>query len=61
MKEISTLMSRPTITSEEKTKLTTEESEIRSKMEAQENIINTETKNLVGFETSLTTLSTTIK
>jgi hypothetical protein len=54
-------MSRPTITSAEKTKLTTEESEIRSKMEAQENIINTETKNLVGFETSLTTLSTTIK
>lgn len=61
MKEISTLMSRPTITSAEKTKLTTEESEIKSKMEAQENTITSETKNLVGFETSLTTLSTTIK
>jgi predicted nucleic acid-binding Zn-ribbon protein len=61
MKEISTLLSRPTITASEKTKLTTEESEIKSKMEAQQNIIDTETKNLVSHETSLTTLNTTIK
>lgn len=61
MKEIATLLSRPTITSAEKTKLTTEESDIKSKMEAQQNIIDTETKNLVSHETSLTTLNTTIK
>jgi hypothetical protein len=56
MKEISTLLARPTITAAEKTKLTTEESEAKSKMEAQQNIIDTETKNLVSYETSLTTL-----
>jgi chromosome segregation ATPase len=61
LKEIGTLMSRTTITAGEKTKLTNEESEIKGKMEAQQNIVDTETKNLVSYETSLTTLATTIK
>jgi hypothetical protein len=61
MKEISTLLARPTITAAEKEKLTKEETEIKAKMEAQQNIIDTETKNLVTYETALTTLGTTIK
>jgi hypothetical protein len=35
MKEIATLLSRPTITAAEKTKLTTEEAEVKSKTESQ--------------------------
>jgi hypothetical protein len=35
MKEIVTLMARPTITAGEKTKLTKEEDEIKSKLEVQ--------------------------
>jgi chromosome segregation ATPase len=61
MKEITTLLSRTTITSSEKTKLQKEEDEIKVKLETQQNTIDTETKNLVTYETSLTTLSTTIK
>merc|ERR1712226_1080577 len=61
MKEITTLLARATITAAEKSKLTTEETEIKSKMEAQQNVIDTETKNLVTYETALTTLNTTIK
>jgi hypothetical protein len=41
--------------------LTTEEAEIKSKTEAQQNVIDLETKNLVTYETTLATLSTTIK
>lgn len=61
MKEIATLQSRPTITAAEKAKLTKEEDEIKGKLEAQQNIVDTETKNLVTQETSVATLATTIK
>ena len=61
MKEIATLMARPTITAAEKAKLQKEEEEIKGKLEAQQNIVDTETKALVGYETSVATLATTIK
>jgi len=61
MKEIATLMARPTITAAEKAKLSKEEDEIKSKLEAQQNIVDTETKALVTHETSVATLATTIK
>jgi len=61
MKEIATLTARPTITAAEKTKLTTEEGEIKNKVEAQQNTIDIETKNLVQYETNVATLQTTIK
>lgn len=61
LKEIATLLSRQTISAQEKTKLTTEESEAKAKSEAQQNIIDTETKNLVSYDTTMATLTTTIK
>jgi hypothetical protein len=61
MKEIATLMTRPTITTGEKAKLSKEEDEIKGKLETQQNIVDTETKNLVQYETSIATLATTIK
>jgi len=61
MKEIATLLSRPTITSGEKTKLTKEEDDLKAKLEAQQNIVDIETKRLVEQETSVATLATTIK
>jgi hypothetical protein len=61
MKEIATLMARPTITAGEKTKLTKEEDEIKSKLEAQQNVVDTETKGLVTYETNVATLASTIK
>jgi len=61
MKEIATLMTRPTITAGEKAKLTKEEEEIKGKLENQQNTVDTETKNLVTYETSIATLATTIK
>jgi predicted nucleic acid-binding Zn-ribbon protein len=61
MKEIATLMARPTITTGEKSKLSKEEEEIKGKLEAQQNIVDTETKNLVQYETNVATLATTIK
>jgi hypothetical protein len=39
IKEIATLISRTTITTTEKTRLTTEETEIKEKLEQQSNII----------------------
>ena len=47
MKEIATLLARPTITSGEKVKLQKEEEEIKGKLEAQQNVVDIETKNLV--------------
>lgn len=44
MKEIATLLARPTITANEKTKLTKEEEEIKAKIEAQQNVVDIETK-----------------
>jgi chromosome segregation ATPase len=61
MKEIATLLARPTIPPAEKTKITKESDEIKGKIEAQQNIIDTETKALVGHETSIATLASTIK
>ena len=61
MKDIATLMARPTITAPEKAKLTKEEEEIKGKLEAQQNVVDNETKNLVGHETNVATLATTIK
>jgi len=61
MKEISTLMARPTIAPAEKSKLQKEEDEIKGKIEAQQNTVDVETKNLVSQETSIATLTTTIK
>jgi chromosome segregation ATPase len=61
MKEIATLLARPTITAAEKSKLQKEEEDIKGKIEAQQNIVDTETKNLVTYETSIATLATTIK
>jgi len=61
MKEIATLMARPTITTGEKSKLSKEEEEIKGKLEAQQNVVDTETKNLVQYETNVATLATTIK
>jgi len=61
LKEIATLTGRTTITATEKAKLTSEESDIKNKIETQQNIIDVETKKLVTFETSLATLTTTIK
>jgi hypothetical protein len=61
MKEIATLMARPTITTGEKAKLAKEEEELKSKLEAQQNVVDIETKNLVGYETNVATLATTIK
>jgi len=61
MKEIATLMARPTIQASEKAKLTKEEDEIKGKLEAQQNIVDTETKNLVQYETNVATLASTIK
>jgi hypothetical protein len=39
-KEIATLLSRPTITAGEKTKLTAEQTEVKNKMDAQDNTIS---------------------
>lgn len=61
MKEIATLMARPTITSAEKAKLSKEEEEIKGKLESQQNIVDLETKNLVTYEQNVATLATTIK
>jgi len=61
MKEIVTLLSRPTITPAEKTKLTKEEDEIKGKIEAQQNIVDSETKALVNHETNIATINSTIK
>jgi len=61
MKEIATLLSRPTITTGEKVKLQKEEEEIKGKLEAQQNVVDIETKNLVNYETNVATLATTIK
>jgi chromosome segregation ATPase len=61
MKEVATLLSRPTITPAEKTKLQKEEEEIKGKLEAQQNIVDVETKNLVKYETNIATLAGTIK
>lgn len=61
MKEIATLIARPTISPAEKTKLQKEEDEIKGKIEAQQNTVDVETKNLVSQETSVATLATTIK
>jgi hypothetical protein len=61
MKEIATLMARSTITAAEKAKLTKEEEEHKGKIEAQQNVVDTETKNLVGYETNVATLASTIK
>lgn len=61
MKEIATLMARPTITTTEKTKLQKEEEEIKGKLEAQQNIVDVETKNLVSYEQNVATLAATIK
>jgi chromosome segregation ATPase len=61
MKEIATLMARATITAGEKAKLSKEEEEIKSKLESQQNIVDIETKNLVGYEQNVATLATTIK
>jgi hypothetical protein len=61
MKEIATLMARPTITAAEKAKLSKEEDDIKSKLEAQQNIVDNETKNLVTYETNVATLASTIK
>lgn len=61
MKEIATLMARATITAGEKAKLSKEEEEIKSKLESQQNIVDVETKNLVGYEQNVATLATTIK
>jgi chromosome segregation ATPase len=60
IKEIATLLSRTTITSVEKTKLTAEETEIKEKLETQSNVIVTQTKNLSTYESNLTTLTSTI-
>lgn len=60
-KEIATLLSRPTIAPAEKTKLTKEEDEIKGKLEAQQNIVDVETKALVTGETSVATLTQTTK
>jgi chromosome segregation ATPase len=61
MKEIATLMSRPTVTAAEKAKLQKEEDEIKGKLEAQQNVVDGETKSLVTHETNVATLATTIK
>jgi len=61
MKEIATLLSRPTVTTGEKVKLQKEEEEIKGKLEAQQNVVDIETKNLVSYETNVATLATTIK
>jgi chromosome segregation ATPase len=61
MKEIATLLARPTIGPAEKTKLTKEEDEIKGKLEAQQNIVDTETKALVNHETNIAQLASTIK
>ena len=61
MKEIATLLSRPTVTTGEKVKLQKEEEEIKGKLEAQQNVVDIETKNLVNYETNVATLATTIK
>jgi hypothetical protein len=61
MKEIATLVARPTITAAEKTKLTKEEEEMKNKLENQQNVIDTQTQALVKHETALATLATTIK
>jgi hypothetical protein len=41
--------------------LSKEEDENKSKLESQQNIVDTETKNLVSYETNVATLATTIK
>jgi hypothetical protein len=61
LKEIATLMARPTITAAEKAKLLKEEEEIKGKLETQQNIVDTETKALVTHEQSVAQLATTIK
>jgi len=61
MKEIATLLARPTIQAGEKAKLTKENDEIKAKLETQQTVVDTETKNLVQYETNVATLATTIK
>merc|ERR1711990_528289 len=56
MKEIATLMARVTISAAEKTKLQKEEEEIKGKIEAQQNIVDIETKTLVTYEQNVATL-----
>jgi chromosome segregation ATPase len=58
-KEIATLLSRTTITAGEKEKLTAEEGQIKVKLETQSNVVDTETKNLVNYETTFATLTKT--
>merc|ERR1711981_436496 len=60
IKEIATLITRTTITVQEKTRLTKEETEIKEKLEVQNNIISTETKNTATYESQITTMTTTI-
>lgn len=61
MKEIATLLARPTIETAEKGKLTKEEDENKGKLESQQNTVDAETKALVNHETNVATLATTIK
>lgn len=60
IKEIATLITRTTITVQEKTRLTKEETEIKEKLEVQNNIISTETKNVSTYESQVSTMTTTI-
>lgn len=60
IKEIATLITRISITTQEKIKLTKEETDIKEKLEVQNNIINTETRNMATYETTITTLTTTV-
>lgn len=61
MKEITTLLARPTITVAEKAKLTKEEEEAKGKFETQQNVMDAETKATVTLETSVTAITGTIK
>jgi len=61
MKEIATLLARPTVTAAEKTRLQKEEEEIKAKLESQQNTVDNETKALVSHEQSIAQLATTIK
>jgi len=60
IKEIATLITRTTITVQEKTRLTKEETEIKEKLEVQSNIITSEGKSVATYESNITTLTTTI-
>lgn len=60
IKEIATLITRTSITTVEKTKLTKEETEIKEKLEVQNNVVTSETKNLATYESNVQTLTTTV-